>query len=261
MTLPEIEPILKWGALAHFLVGLLCLAALAFGATPILGVHPALKPLKFGISIGIFLLTLAILLPRLSVSPETRSALAWVLLSTMILEIVPISLQAVRGTTSHFNNAGALSSALWGIMGISIAVATVTMIAIAAIATFRPMLGVGGLPMEALVAWGCRAGLWFFPLAAVSGFSMAARLRHSIGGPDGGPGLFLVNWSLTHGDLRVSHFFALHAIQLLPLAALLLTRMPIADGSRWVAFGIVLVIQAVVTLGTLAQALAGRPFW
>lgn len=260
MTLPEIEPVLKWGASAHFLVGLLCLAALAFGATPILGVHPALKPLKFGISIGIFLLTLGILLPRLSVSPVTRSALAWVLLSTMVLEIVPISLQAVRGTTSHFNNEGALNSALWGIMGLSIAVTTVTMIGIAGLATFRPLLGAEGQPMDALVTWGCRTGLWFFPLAAVSGFSMAGRLRHSIGGPDGGPGLFLVNWSLTHGDLRASHFFALHAIQLLPLAALVLERMPIADGSRWVAFGLVLLFEAALTLGTLAQAFAGRPF-
>jgi hypothetical protein len=47
---------------------------------------------------------------------------------------------------------------------------------------------------------------------------------HTVGAPDGGPGLPITDWSLDHGDLRIAHFAGLHGLQLLPLAAWALAR-------------------------------------
>jgi hypothetical protein len=89
---------------------------------------------------------------------------------------------------------------------------------------------------------------------------------HAIGVPDGGPGLPFTRWSTEGGDLRVPHFFGLHALQALPVAAWLLERRrhrqrPRTSSSPASARPIVAlgVAWLGVTAVTLWQALRAQP--
>jgi hypothetical protein len=251
---------LRWGFVAHACLALACLVALCVPATPVLGVHPALKPLKFALSISMFLATMGQLLPAVSVAPAVRSALAWVLASTMVAEMSPIVVQGLRGTSSHFNVQRPLDAVVWSLMVLAIVVATGALICVVVLATVRPLTDRGGQVLHPLLTFAWRAGAWLLLLAPISGFAMGARLQHSVGGADGGIGLPFVNWSVLHGDLRVAHFFALHAVQLLPLLAWLSLRLLRVSWLRWGALGLVTLGATATCVGTLAQAFAGRPF-
>jgi len=261
MTPARFDRVLLGVAVVHLIVAVAAGAALVIDAPPVLGLHPAVKPLKFGVSIAVFLATMAYLVPRLSLADRWRRGIAATLAVTMLAEIVPIVVQAVLGATSHFNQATPFDAALWRMMIAAITIATLTMVAVALVATVRPLRHVDGAALDAYTALAWRAGLWMLVLAAISGFAMGGRLAHSVGGTDGGPGLPVVNWSARHGDLRVSHFVALHALQSIPLLAALLGALRLRRGVRWISLLVVIAAHLLVAVGALVQALAARPVW
>jgi hypothetical protein len=245
-------PMLVLAAL-HLVLAIGCLVALTVDAPAIGGAHLAMKPLKFAVSVGILLASVALVLRCLDVSDTVRWVLASLLSLTMIVEMVAIVGQAIRGRPSHYNTATPLDAALWYAMGAAIVVAMIALVVLALLAIVRP------LRMDPLVAAGVRIGLWLLLLVAFSGVAMGGRGQHGVGGPDGGQGMAITQWSRTHGDLRVPHFFAVHGLQVLPIVALLLVWIPIADRGRWFVFALCALVWCAISVGTLAQAMRGRP--
>ena len=191
-----------------------------------------LKPMKFSVSVGIYAVTLAWLLSLLRHRFARR--FGTVTTAVLVIEMVIIIGQALRGTASHFNNLTALDATLYRVMGASIVVLWVVSLVIAVLVLRQRFA-------EPSVLWAIRIGLGLAlvgmtvaflmtvptsdQIAAVQAGARPAMLgAHSVGVPDGGPGMPITHWNRTGGDLRVPHFFGLHALQAMPLLALALRR-------------------------------------
>lgn len=203
--------LLFWFGLFNLGMALVCLLLMPFEETQILGVNRWLKPFKFYASVGIMILTITWLMYYLN-NQKKVSTWSRIIFITMFFENGIIFMQSVRKTTSHFNQTSALNGVLFSIMGILILIFTIMMILVC-ISFFRQKQ----FSIPDRYVWGIRLGLVFFVIFSIEGGVMVGLLKHTIGGPDGEPGLPLVNWSNQYGDLRVAHFVGLHSLQVLPL--------------------------------------------
>jgi hypothetical protein len=223
-------------------VGLLMIAALGAALVglvvdgrTITGMPAWLKPAKFAASTAIYSLTLAWIFSYLPTWTATRRWVGWLTAAIFVGEVTLINLQAWRGTSSHFNIGTPFDAAIFGMMGLGILVQTISSIFVV-IALWRQRFG------DDALAWALRLGMTITLLGAATGPLMtqptAAQLAearvthrmpvagaHSVGGPDGGPGLPGTGWSREHGDLRVAHFLGLHAVQVLAILAVAIGRV------------------------------------
>src|SRR5260370_14532780 len=97
------------------LAAVLAILAVTDSAT-VLGINRWIKPGKFAISIVIFTWTIAWFLRYLPQGPRAVRAIGWSISICMIVEITLITMQAARGTTSHFNNATLFDGGVVGVM-------------------------------------------------------------------------------------------------------------------------------------------------
>ncbi len=198
----------------------------------LLGVPIWLKPFKFAVSFAIYSLTLAWMLSL----PHKGSRWTWWLGTVFavvggLMEVSIVFVQAARGTFSHFNGSpDPFDDTVSAMFGMGVNTIMLTNIAIAAILGFQrlgdrsvtrvvhvglfmALLGMGVGLLMAFVTEGQLA-------VDAHGREVALMAGHSIGVPDGGPGVPLANWSTTGGDLRAAHFLGLHGLQVMLLAGM-----------------------------------------
>jgi len=203
--------LLFWFGLFNLAVAIVCLVLMQFEETQILGVNKWLKPFKFYASVGIMVLTMGWLLHYLN-NVKKIKLYSWLIVISMLFENGLIITQAIRNTTSHFNITSPINGIIFNLMGIFIIVFTVTLILIC-LSFFKQ----NQFSIPTAYVWGIRLGMLFFLFFSLEGGMMLGLLKHTVGGPDGGPGLPLVNWSKQYGDLRIAHFVGIHSLQVLPL--------------------------------------------
>jgi hypothetical protein len=228
--------LLMVAALGAFLVGV------AVDPRIVTGAPVWLKPAKFAASTAIYMFTLAWMFSYLADWPRVRRVVGRASAFIFVAEVAVIALQAWRGTTSHFNFSTPFDAAIFSFMGSAIVVQTILSM-LAAVAVWRQPF------RDQALAWAFRLGMVITIAGASTGGLMTrpteaqlARVAatgempvigaHTVGGPDGGPGLPGTGWSLEHGDVRVPHFLGLHALQVLPFLTLLLWRFGVSDARR-----------------------------
>lgn len=225
-----------------------------FDSRTILGISPWIKPLKFSISIAIYVWTLAWYLRYLSKRASAVKRISWGVALLMIGEITIITLQSARGVPSHFNVATPLDATLFSIMGSMIGVNTALLVWV----TVLFFLDRPALPPSYL--WGIRFGLVIFLLASFEGVFIVSHGSHTVGASDGGAGFPFINWSRQHGDLRVAHFFGMHALQVLPLLGYWFAGWKIAERAK-VTYTVAAFLGYLgIMLSLFWLALLGRPF-
>jgi hypothetical protein len=181
--------LLFWFGLYNFTGAIVCLVLMFIDNTQILGINGWIKPFKFFASVGLMVWTMGWLMYYLD---NQKKVILYSLLLTisMFFENALIFLQSARATTSHFNIGTVTDIIIFNLMGIFILVFTIAAVLII-IAFFRQKTF--SIPKQYL--WSIRLGLIFFLFFSIEGGFMLSISKHTVGAPDGGPGLPLANWS------------------------------------------------------------------
>jgi hypothetical protein len=189
---------LFWTGVLLFASGVFHVAVWAVAGMPSLeGPVSWRKPITFGFSTGLLLLTLTWLLTLMPASVR-RARQAKVFSTLLIAEIGLIDMQQWRGVASHFNNATPFDGAVFTTMGILIVAASVIM-ALWTRDAFRETLDT-----TPGMAAAFRVGMVMLNVGNLIGIFM----------------------SVTHAtSLKPLHGLTLHAIQALPIAIWFVTRL------------------------------------
>jgi uncharacterized membrane protein len=204
--------------------------------TEILGTPTWVKTFKFAVSM---LLYGGSLIWLVGLTKDRIAFWAGQLIGVLMsLELVLIIVQGFRAQPMHYNISGGFDTLLWDIMAVTVQVVMLTFIVLIVRVWQK-------LRQAPVVTWAIRLGLvltivGFFQgglmtqgtpeqiNAKIGGKSLALLGAHTVGNPsltpDVGVGLPLVGWNTQHGDLRIGHFVGTHALQVIPLLGLWLSR-------------------------------------
>lgn len=222
------------------------------------GVNVWVKPLKFEFALFVYVGSLAIFahwLPARFLRSPLYRVYAVAVIVMVVLEMVWIGGAAAFGVASHFNQTSAFMIAVYGFMGFAAVFLTTASLVYAVVMQRHADTG---LPPALKRSFVLGLGL-VLPLTLVTAGTMSSLGSHAVGvGLDQADRLAIVGWLRDGGDLRVSHFFATHAMHVIPLAGLVITRFGGGQATRLVT-GFA-VAYTLFTLYTFTEALEGRPF-
>jgi hypothetical protein len=238
---------------AMLIIFLLLLFYYPFNTVIVLGINSVVKPMKFALSIWIYSWTMALVLNYVKDIRKVK-VYSWVAVVCMSFEQVAISLQALRGTLSHFNKENTFGIILFSLMGIFILTITLWTAYITYIFIKQKTYN-----LHPAVVLSIKIGLINFVVFSLFGGYISSLPGHTVGYADGSKGLLFLNWSTLFGDLRVAHFFGIHSLQIIPLFALIINKFSktIAASKAVWSFSILYFLYVILVM---VQAIKGMPF-
>ena len=260
-SLRQTSPPLFWVGAAMLAMSMLTLVLMQVDARQFQGVSVWSKPWKFQVSTGSYLLTLSlfmIALPQSALSTKSARYVVWVAVASGIFEVGYVTFQAALGQASHFNLASRFHAWMYTLMGVGAVLLTSASLVLGLlIARTKAYAFPSAIKLSVVL------GLFitFVLGTGFGGYMSAQPAGHWVGGAltDAG-GLAVFNWSRSGGDLRVAHFFGIHAMHFIPAFGAVLavagTRQSLARSAVW-SFA---TLFAVLCTWTFVQATRGQPF-
>jgi len=246
---------------AYLLLATACLGASLIDERLFQGVSVWHKPFKFALSLGAYFATLgwfAALMPASYFESRRGKLLSAIPIICAALEMLYILVQGARGEASHFNYSTPFYSVMYSLMGVGAALLVAVCLWMGA--SILRHRGVSDI-------WVLSVGIGLigtFVLGGGFGSYLGGANAHWVGGEatDAG-GLPLFNWSRSGGDLRVAHFFGIHAMQIIPLIGAGLAWLHNAKKISEFQGRLILISASIVfaafCAATFAQALNGSP--
>ena len=251
--------LLRDGVLVCLALTVVFLAAFQVDDRTLSGVSVWAKPIKFSISIGVQLLTVLIL-SNLAMTQSQLNKMIWraaivIFVTAALLVLSYIGFQGAQQKLSHFNNNTHFEAAMFSAMGVS------SMILIAAPLVMSWFVWKSNRLNDKP---GLRTGILVgavasFVMTTIFAGQIVSNGGYIVGEYSGSGNSFpITGWAGGVGDLRVSHFFATHAIQVFPVVGYFADRF----GTRqvitvWIFSG----MYSLLTLATFIQAMNGNPLF
>jgi hypothetical protein len=231
--------------------GVIHFAILVIGGGSWQGPLSLRKPMTFGLSFGLTLLTIVWMTSWLRLGDRSRALLLGAFILACVLETVLVSLQAWRGVPSHFN----VENTFDALVTRGLAGGGVALIAIIAVLTFVAFRPQPTLPVSLRTA--IRIGFLTLCSSLVVGALMIAKGMTLVFGGDPQAAY------ATGGALKPTHAVTMHGILVLPLLAWLLSFANWSERRRLrvVLLGATgyVVLAATVAAGNLVGLSASEP--
>jgi len=231
-------------------------AALAPDSRTLNGVNVWVKPLKFEISIALYLGTLALFMAWLPAQErQARRFRVWAIIAAIAaaLEMIWIGGAAYFGIASHFNRESSFMATIYPVMG-AVAVTLSIPSLVMGRAFWRYRREAANPAFHLSLALGLI--LTFVLTVLVAGY-MSNQTGHAVGTGEGSS-VPVLGWSRTGGDLRVAHFFATHAMHFIPAFGWVAARLLPAARARQSVWIFAAAFTGFIAF-TLVQAIMGRP--
>ena len=253
----EVESTWYYTTLGLLSLSVLCLVAGTLDERVFNGVSVWSKPGKFAFSLAVFFGTLLIFasyLPRGYLHRGVGRFIVLSLVCVALAEQAYITFQAALGQASHFNFSTPLHGLIYSMMGVG------ALWLVTAPLWLAVIIGKSNSKNDPLILSIIIGLVLAFVLGGGFGSYLGSQTSHWVNAAQTDVnGLWFFGWARDGGDLRVPHFFGLHAMQAVPLCAVFLPKRL----DNIYACALVVLFSAIYAAGcifTFFQAVGGRPF-